>query len=184
MKKVLTLFATLPILFIASLCFIACSSDDDESDGTSTGQKTLTIDGTSYYCGSGSSVEQTRGNGMYLEVRATEDPIFEWNGKVLIVHISPSNVSQLSVGDIFDYDDISIRNYNNVTTIELNAYSWDAIDGSIQIKDIKEKELTIQINNLVVKHESTGAEHTISGTAKLGNSVYDSNGNMLPFSEI
>ena len=183
MKKIYSTLAMLAII-VATLSFVACSSDDDDSDETSTGKKTLTIDGESYYCGRSSSVEQTKGSGMYLTVHAAENPRSEFSGKNLVVHISPSKVSELNVGDVFDYDNISVRNYNNVTTIEINAYSWNAIDGKIQIKDIKEKELTIQIDNLVVKHRQTDVEHTISGTATLHNSLYDSDGNMLPFSEI
>ena len=50
---------------------------------------------------------------MYLTV-ITSSNGSEWNGKKLVVHISPSKVSQLNVGDVFDYDEISVRNYNNV----------------------------------------------------------------------
>ena len=102
-------------------------------------------------------------------------------GKELVVHISPSKVSQLSVGQVFDYDDMSIRNFRNLTHIEVNSYSWDGISGDITIKSIGETQITIQINSLVVKHKITDVEHTISGTATLHNSLYDSNGNILPF---
>lgn len=184
MRKLYSTIAFLTMLI--ALSSASCGSDNEEDNGSdiSKGKKTLSIDGESYYCGSSSSVEQTKGSGMYLTVFASDNASFEWNGKKLVVHISPSKVAQLHIGDIFDYNSISVRNYNNVSTIELNSYSWDAIDGDITIKDIKEKELTIQINKLTVKHENTGVEHTIDGTATLHNSLYDSMGNMLPFSEI
>ena len=97
------------------LSLTACGGDDDNESG-SKGKETLTIDGKTYKCSKTSSVEQTKVSGMYLTVIASDNGS-EWNGKKLVVHISPSKVSQLSVGDIFDYDDISVRNYNNVSTI-------------------------------------------------------------------
>lgn len=181
MKK---LYSTILLLAMmaAVLSLTACGGDDENESG-SKGKETLTIDGMTYKCSKTSSVEQTKGSGMYLTV-ITSSNGSEWNGKKLVVHISPSKVSQLNVGDVFEYDEISVRNYNNVSTIELNSYSWDAINGNIVIKDIREKDLTIQINKLTVRHVNTEVEHTIDGTATLYNSLYDSKGNMLPFSEI
>lgn len=170
-------------MMLVAFSFVACGDDEDNDGSGSKGKETLTIDGMTYKCSKTSSVEQTKGSGMYLTV-ITSSNGSEWNGKKLVVHISPSKVSQLNVGDVFDYDEISVRNYNNVSTIELNSYSWDAINGIIVIKDIREKDLTIQINKLTVRHVNTEVEHTIDGTATLYNCLYDSKGNMLPFSEI
>ena len=181
MKK---LYSTILLLaMMAAVLSLTACGGDEEKESRSKGKETLTIDGMTYKCSKTSSVEQTKGSGMYLTV-ITSSNGSEWNGKKLVVHISPSKVSQLNVGDVFDYDEISVRNYNNVSTIELNSYSWDAINGIIVIKDIREKDLTIQINKLTVRHVNTEVEHTIDGTATLYNCLYDSKGNMLPFSEI
>ena len=183
MKK---LYSTILLLamMVAALSLTACGDDDDEGDNggnSPSGKKTLIIDGESYYCGSGSILAQTNGSGMYLTVEAVDDWIYQMSGKELTIVISPSKVSQLSVGQVFSYDDMSIRNYRGLTQMELNAYSWDAVSGDITIKSIGKTQITIQINSLVVKHENTEVEHSISGTATLYNSLFDSNGNVLPF---
>ncbi len=183
MKKLYSSIMLLAMM-VTALGLTACGDDEeeDEIEGNSpSGNKTLIIDGESYYCGSLCQLSQTNGSGMYLTIEAVEDRVYQMNGKELIVLISPSKVSQLSVGQIFDYDDMSIRNFRNLTQMEVNSYSWDGISGDITIKSIGETQVTIQINSLVVKHEITDVEHTISGTATLHNSLYDSNGKVLPF---
>ena len=124
---------------------------------------------------------QTDGSGMYLTVEAVEDINFQVNGNELVVHISPSKVSQLSEGQVFENNDMSIRNCRGLTQIEVNSYSWRAVSGNITIKSIGETQITIEINSLVVKHKNTEVEHSISGTATLRNSLHDTHGNVLPF---
>ena len=163
--KFVVFFSTLVTL---ALCFSGCSkSDDNEGGGKATGKKTLKIDGEAYYCGSESNVEQTSGSGMYFKIYATEDEEFEFNGKILIVNIPPSRVSELKVGDVFQSNDILVRNFNNISTIEVNSYSWNAVDGSIRISGIRDKELTIQIQKLVVDYHNSSTKHTIEGSANL-----------------
>ena len=181
MKK---LYSTIMMLamMIAALSLTACGGGDEDDDfgggsNSPSGNKTLIIDGNSYYCGSLCTLEQTNGSGMYFTI----DKVYQTKGKELKVHISPSKVSQLSVGQVFSYNNMSIRNYRGLTQMELNTYSWDAVSGDITIKSIGETQITIQINSLVVKHEITDVEHTISGTATLHNSLFDNNGNVLPF---
>ena len=43
--------------------------------------------------------------------------------------------------------------------------------------------MTIQINDLLLEHEITRVQHTISGTAILNSGVYDSKGNLLSFED-
>lgn len=182
MKK---LYSTIMLLamMVAALCLTACggNDEDDGGDNSPSGNKTLIIDGESYYCGSGCDLAQTNGSGMYLTIQAVEDRVYQINGKELVVRISPSKVSQLSVGQVFGHEKMSIRNYRGLMQMELNAYSWDAVNGDITIISIGETQITIQINSLVVKHEITKVEHSISGTATLRNSLRDNHGNILPF---
>lgn len=166
-------------IIVAALSFTACS-DDDNNDNA---KKTLVIDGVPYYCGYDSNVVQTRNSSMLLSVAAVENKEFPLNGHSLTVEIPPSKVSELSVGQVFNSDEIHIYTYRGIMHIEVETRDWNAINGNIVITEIKEKELTIQINNLTVKHKRTGVEHNIAGTATLYNSVYDSNGVMLPFSD-
>ena len=179
MKKIYSTIMMLAMM-VAALGVTACDSDDDNENN---GGKTITIDGKAYYCYTdGSYVTQRKSGGMSLGVIAMENKMNVLNHHELLVIIPPSRVSELSVGQVFDTEDITVHTFN-VLVIGDIPYSWDAIDGNIVIKDIKEAELSIQINNLVVKHNSTGIEHTIAGTATLINSRFDSKGNILPFSE-
>ncbi len=185
MKK---LYSTIMMLamMVAALSLTACGDDDEDDDfggggNSPSGNKTLIIDGNSYYCGSLCTLEQTNGSGMYFTIEAVEDKVYQTKGKELKVHISPSKVSQLSVGQVFGYNNMSIRNYRGLTQMELNTYSWDAVSGDITIKSIGETQITIQINSLVVKHKNTEVEHSISGTATLKNTLRDTHGNSLPF---
>lgn len=181
MKKVYSTITVLAMI-VAALSFTSCGGDDDDEGGTSpSGSKTLVIDGQSYYCGPLCQLSQTDGSGMYLTVEAVEDKDFPTKGKELVVHVSPSKVSQLSAGQVFDYDCMSIRNFRALSQMELESYRWDGISGDITVLSIGEKDVTIQINSLVIKHKNTGVEHSISGTATLSNSLHDSKGKVLPF---
>lgn len=172
---------TMLAIIVAALMFVACGSDDeDDNGGSSKRKKTLTIDGKPYYCSKESVVSQ--GSHLYLTIYAIGDAENGFhNEKILTVVLTPSKVSELSVGDVFDYDDISVRNFNNYNEIVINTYNWDATSGNITISEITETTLTIQINKLVIE-SYRGATRTIDGTAKLTNSLSDSNGNVLPFS--
>lgn len=178
-----TVYSTIMMLalMVAAFGFIACGSDDEDNDGESSkGKKTLTIDGEAYFCSKESVVSQ--GSSLYLTIYAIGDTKDGFhNEKILTVVLAPSRVSELSVGDVFDYDVISVRNFNNYNEIVVNTYNWDATSGSITIKEITETTLTIQLNKLVME-SYRGAIRTIDGTAKLTNSLADSNGNVLPFS--
>lgn len=184
MKKIYSKIMMLAML-VAALSFTACSSDDDDNNGSGENtSKTIIIDGESYYCGDGSHVNQSNYyGGMYLTVTAVEDKLLQVHGHELVFRIPPTKVSDLTVGQVFDYDDITIRTFRAITEMSVNSYNWDAISGEVLIKDIKEKEITIQIKKLTIKAERTGVERKIEGTATLRNCVYDSNGNLLPFSE-
>ena len=183
------LYSTIMLLamMVAALGLTACGGDDEdeidggEGGGSSSSSKTLVIDGKSYYCGSLCHLSQTDGNGMYLTVTAVEDIRFQTSGHELVIVISPSKVSQLSVGQVFDYDEMRVRTFRHLNEIVIDSYNWKGVDGNIVIKYIGEKEITIQINSLVVKSKNTGVERTISGTATLYNSLHDSKGNVLPF---
>lgn len=179
MRKVYSIMMMLAMM-VAAVSFTACSGDE-EDDGPN-GKMTLKIDGESYYCGELSSVEQTQRNGMYIEVEAVTDLKFQVKGHRLVMRISPSRVSNLKVGQEFDGDHISVRNFEHLSEINVNSYEWDVVSGSFVIKSITDREMTIQFNKMVVKHHRTGVEHTIEGTALLNSGVWQ-DGEYLPFSE-
>ncbi len=191
MKKLHSMIMMIAMM-VASLSLTACNGDDE--DGISKWKKTLTIDGESYYCSKYSKVSQSYGweslgdlewydRGMYLTICAIGDTkkYSHYVEKNLTIVLPPSRVSMLKVGDVFDYDRISVRNFNNYNEIVLDTYNWDAISGNITIREITETTLTIQINKLVIESHR-GAKRTIDGIATLTNSLSDSNGNVLPFS--
>lgn len=167
-------------MMVAALGITACSSDDDNSSGGNS-KKTLIIDGQSYYYGQLSMVDQSNG-GMYLTVEAVEDINWPLKGKELVFRIPPSKVSELSVGQVFTYNDITIRTFRGLSEMAVDSYNWDALSGEVVIKDIKATELTIQINDLTIESQR-GAVRKIEGSATLHNCIHDSNGNIKPFSE-
>jgi hypothetical protein len=73
--------------------------------------------------------------------------------------------------------------YHNFNEVVINTYTLRAIEGNITIKKITNMEMTIQINDLVLKHKEKDIKRTISGTAVLNSATYDSQGNLLSFDE-
>lgn len=158
------------LLAMVALCLSGCGKNDGIDDGSGDmigGKKTLKVDGEAYYCGSESIVQETNGNGMYLKVVAVEDTFAQWSGKELQIVITPSRVSELKVGDVFQSNDISVREFHDLSGYAVNKYSWDAVGGSVRISGISSTHLTIQIQQLVIEHHTTDAQHTIEGTASL-----------------
>lgn len=182
MKQIYSTVLMLAIM-VAVLSFTACSSSDDEDGGNpSKGQKTLKVDGESFYA-TNCTAEQTKRNGMYLSIIAATDPNFPINGHDLSIHISPSKVSELKEGDVFDIHQFSVQEFRRLNEISINTYDWYDLEGDITIKRITSMEMTIQINNLLLEHEISGVQHTISGTAILNSGTYDSKGNLLSFED-
>lgn len=185
MRKLYSTIMMLAMMF-AALSLSACGSDDDEyGDGDSSynGKKTLIVDGESFYA-PGCSVEQTKRSGMYLHIIASTYPEYSLDGHELSLYISPSKVSELKEGDVFDSDDLLVQTFRRLNELSVNTYVWDVLEGNITIKRITSMEMTIQINKLVLEHEISGVKHTISGTAILNSGAYDSKGNRLSFEDV
>ena len=183
MKQVYSTVLMLAIM-VAALGFTACSSssDDDEGGNPSKGQKTLIVDGESFYA-TNCTAHQTKGNGLYLSIIAATDPDFPVKGHDLSIRISSlSKVSELKEGDVFDIHKFSVREFRRLNEISVNSYDWRELEGNITIKRITSMEMTIQINNLLLEHEISGVQHTISGTAILDSGTY-SKGNLLSFED-
>ena len=183
MKKIYLSMMTLAMM-VAALGFTACGGDDEDEIGgvPNKGQMSLKIDDEPFYA-TNCTAEQTRSNGMYLNIRATTDPEYSYNGHELIVHISPSKVAELKEGDVFGTDKMSVQSFNRFNVIEVNTYTWNDLEGDITIKKITDMEMTIVINDLLLEHKSSKVKHTISGTAVLTSGVYDSKGNLLSFKD-
>ena len=187
MKKIHSTIMMLAMM-VAALSFTACSSDDDEDGGGGGGdsKKTLIIDGQAYYAGCvkdfiGGSVVQS-GSGMRLHISAIENPHSVYKGYKISLHISPTKVSELRVGQVFNFVDKTSINFGDFWAQAATTWWWYGTDGEMLIKDIKETELTVQFKNFAIKRQETGTEHTIEGTAILQNSISNNNGPM-PFSE-
>ena len=177
-NSILTMLTAL----VFALSFVACGSSNDDDVNPPKGQKTLKVDEESYYAVE-CSAEQTKGNGMYLHIIAATDPEIAINGHELVVHISPSKVSELNVGDVFGVDDLSVQEFRRLNEITFNSYAWNELEGDITIKRITSMEMTIQINNLSLQHKTTGVQHTISGSATLNSGTWDGKGNVLSFED-
>ena len=187
MKKIHSTIMMLAMM-VAALSLTACSSDDDNDEDGGSAQKTLIIDGESYYNGNSRNgwqmctVNQTK-SGMRLTVVAIEDLYKIPKGKELSFRIPPIKVSELNVGQVFNFDNIRSIDFGNWGAAPSTDVWWYGISGEMLIKDIKETELTIQFNNFTIKRKETGTEHTIEGTATLCNCISYSNGKPIPFSE-
>lgn len=184
MNKFLYSISCFIAVVVISMCLTSCGDDEDDfvNNGEPNGKPTLVIDGEPYYYGELCSVDQTKRNGMYLTITAVENLMWQYPAHELTVHISPNTVADLRVGDIFKSGNLTIRDFRNVFHISLSAYSWSLMEGDITVTNITPYELTIRINNMRLKHETSGAEHTISGIAVLDSGTYY-NGNLLPFAE-
>ena len=184
MKKIFSTIMMLTMMVALSSSTCSGSSDDDEINGgnPSKGQMTMKVDGESFYAVN-CTAEQTKRNGMYLCVNAVTDPNFPLKGHELTVHISPSKVSELIEGEVFGINRLSVQEFRRPTEISVNTYDWRDLEGDITIKRITSMEMTIQINDLLLEHEITRVQHTISGTAILNSGVYDSKGNLLSFED-
>lgn len=171
-------------MMFAALSFSACGGDDDDEigGGSNKGQKTLKVD-DEYFYAANCTAEQTRNNGMYLNIRAVTDPDYPINGHELAVHISPSKVADLKEGDVFETNQMSVQTLRHFNEIDVNSYQWKDLEGNITIKSISSMEMAIVINGLILEHKSTKVKHTISGTAVLTSGVYDSTGNLLSFED-
>lgn len=184
MKKLYSTVMMLAVM-VAALGLSACSSnssDDDFGSGSSKGEKTLIVDGESFY-DFNSTAEQTKRNGMYLNINASTDPNYILQGHMLTVRISLSKVSELKEGDVFGVSELTVREFQRPTEISVNSYDWNELKGDITIIRITSMEMTIQINDLQIEHKISKVQHTISGKAILCSGVYDSRGNLLSFED-
>lgn len=186
MKKISSILM-LAMMMIAALSFTACGDDDDTNNSgggeNPTTQQALKVDGKSYYNGNLCNAKQTKNDGMYLTVTAVENINFQNSGKELVAHIKPNKVADLKVGDVFDTSKLSIQTFRNLSEIPVNTYMWNVVEGNISITKITDIEMTVQINNLKIKHKNSGVEHTISGIAVLNSGVYGSDKKLLSFAD-
>ena len=154
---------------IIAVCgFTSCSDDDDNDNSGSTPNngETLVIGDDQYY-GIG-TVQQTEGNGIYLHINAVENIYSPYNGHVLVIRIPAevaSLVSQLHEGQTIE--NLLIQQFRDYSAIVANTYEWEVVAGGITISRITDEELTININDLVIEHYSSGVQMTISGSTTL-----------------
>ena len=87
-------------MIIAAISITACSSnseDDENSEGAVKGQKTLIVNDESFYA-TNCTAEQTKRNGMYLNIRASTEPEYCLVGHELVVHAYVGRNSVSSIG--------------------------------------------------------------------------------------
>ena len=183
MKKIYLSMMMLAMM-VAALGFTACGGDDEDEIGgvPNKGQMSLKIDDEPFYA-TNCTAEQTRSNGMYLNIRASTEPEYCLVGHELVVHISPSKVAELKEGDVFENYNMSVQTFRRLNEIAVNSYEWEVLEGDITIKKITSMEMTIAINNLLLEHKISRVKRTIRGTAVLTSGTWDSNGNLLSFSD-
>ena len=195
MKK---LYSTIMMLamMVAALSFTACSSDDDE-DGGDNGSM-LVLDGykmrhslnteTNTY---DATITQ-RYNNMHFSFNYSKDntmKLYELDLRIPALH----DVSNLEVGDTFDFSDIEVETYRNIMSVELYESTFKSLGGSITITNVTNKEVTAKINDFKFSLDteyyidgdfyspSNPKIHVLSGTAKFHNSLYRDDEGWLPF---
>jgi hypothetical protein len=173
MKKLFILFA----MMIAALSFIACGGDDDKLyEGINKEQKTLKMDGESYYASELCIANRSN----YISIVGVNNLRQPTHGFELDLRLSPSNPGEIKEGEVFDTDKMRVLVLRSLNEIPVEN-PWNDIEGSITIKRITSMEMTIVINDLILENVRNGVKHTISGTAVLTSGIYDSNNNLLPF---
>lgn len=161
--KTISKFLAMFMFAVSAFCYVSCSEDDGNGNSVS---GNITIDGVSYEYEGGIS-ESDWDNHIWIEIDATYR-------NSLSLLIRNNKISNLKVGDVFD-NDLYVNRYRG-------SQGCEYVSGSVFIADIniKKASLKMRIDNLTFV-DYDGCQHVINGTVVLYHSVYDENGNRLPF---
>lgn len=182
MKNTFRLLFAILFMVISANILLSCSDDSEESLDNSNNLGIIFVDDQRYYCSDMSTVTQTRQSGMHFSIHLRETSC-DILGKFICLTIWPSMVAHLENGDIIDTKHIKFKILGDNPYI--SERYWDITDGSITIKEIRDTEIIIQLNNIKIEHTKDNTIHrTIKGTATLFNHIWDgATGNIIPFSK-
>lgn len=183
MKNTFRLLFAILFMVISANIILSCSDDSEESLDNSNNLGIIFVDDKRYYCSDMSIVTQTNQSGMRLYIHIKEKN-YDLGGNYINLIIWPSKVADLKKGDIIDTNNIEIKGFFKPTTVYTGNYFY-ITDGSITIKEIKDTEIIVQLNDIKIEHSKDATiHHTIKGTATLFNHIRDgATGNIIPFSK-
>lgn len=171
MKRVYSITMLLAVI-TAALSLTACGDDDYFFGNLNDEKYGLYIDDEKHYeIYDESHVTQTHGKGMYFEINVSPNKV-PWNARVILIHFYPSKVADLREGQVLDYEQLKLKEYKPVGYVELGECPWVLAGGSIVIKKITPKELTVMFDNLLVQRKSNGYTHTVRGLLVLNSGAY------------
>ena len=172
------------LIAVAMICLHSCSIEPIGDEKTDYNLGRITINGKSYYCTSYGSLSQgmSLSNDMRLNISCEPTAEDDNNWIEFTIRLPFRNVSELSVGDAFTYEDI----YTQVYNVSTSSIYGEVLEGSVLIKSIGTNFVTIEIRDMVVEYDDSryNVTHHINGTATLYNSVINGGtGESVPFSE-
>ena len=194
MKKIYLSMMTLAMM-VAALSFTACSSsssDDDEFGGSGgLGDGTLVVNGQRCNPNKNSFIDQKR---KQIQIRATyiSDNNF-WQSYEVGIRIvgRPFVISDLEVGEAFDFDELKIEEFRHVSTINLNEKEYRMLSGSITVESVNNKQVKLRFNDLTFElkvstfldndyYPENPQKNVVTGTALFHNHLF-SGGEWVPF---
>ena len=186
---------TMLAMMVAALSFTACSSsssDDDEFGGSGgLGDGTLVVNGQRCNPNKNSFIDQKR---KQIQIRATyiSDNNF-WQSYEVGIRIvgRPFVISDLEVGEAFDFDELKIEEFRHVSTINLNEKEYRMLSGSITVESVNNKQVKLRFNDLTFElkvstfldndyYPENPQKNVVTGTALFHNHLF-SGGEWVPF---
>ena len=194
MKKICSMMTMLAMM-VAALSFTACSSsssDDDEFGGSGGfGDGTLVVNGQTCNPNKNSFIDQKR---KQIQISATyiSDNNF-WQSYEVGIRIvgRPFVISDLEVGEAFDFDELKIEEFRHGSTINLNEKEYRMLSGSITVESVNNKQVKLRFNDLTFElkvstffdndyYPENPQKNVVTGTALFHNHL-SSGGEWVPF---
>lgn len=173
---------------LVSISSSACSNSDDEGGDDTNGDATLTVNDQKCNPNKDSYINQNRG-ALHLSASYISDKNVwnTWEVDIRIIRRS-FKVSELEVGETFDYDEVEIEEFRRVTSINMSESQYTMLSGSIVVESVNNKEVKLRFKDLSFQLRNRSSfdgdyypenpkKNVISGTALFHNYIYIKEGN-------
>lgn len=186
---------TMLAMMVAALSFTACSSsssDDDEFGGSGGfGDGTLVVNGQRCDPNKNSFINQKR-KGIQISATYISDKNF-WQSYEVGIRIvgRPFVISDLEIGETFDFDELEIEEFRQGSIINLNQKEYKMLSGSITVESVNNKQVKLRFNDLSFElkvstffdndyYPENPQKNVVTGTALFHNHL-SSGGEWVPF---
>ena len=193
MKKICSMMTMLAMM-VAALSFTACSSSssDDEFGGSGgLGDGTLVVNGQRCDPNKNSFINQKR-KGIQISATYISDKNF-WQSYEVGIRIvgRPFVISDLEIGETFDFDELEIEEFRQGSIINLNQKEYKMLSGSITVESVNNKQVKLRFNDLSFElkvstffdndyYPENPQKNVVTGTALFHNHL-SSGGEWVPF---